>query len=90
MTTSYVRHDIVMHLSAEGAAAVLTVHSPEGTTWERRVPRTLVDGTSTIPEPLRETVRSAVSETVPISEAETLSRVTVAVGVRDWAALPWE
>jgi hypothetical protein len=91
MSTIYQRRDFAIRLFADGSDAVLTIASPEGTKWETRRPRSLIDRASAVPKELSDAVRKSVSASeVTHSQTLTLERVTVEVGVRDWAAMEWE
>ena len=91
MSTIYQRRDFAVRLFADGSDAVLTIASPEGTKWETRTPRNLIDHASAIPKELSDAVRKSISASeVTHSQTSTLERVTVEVGVRDWAAMEWE
>src|SRR5262249_28698611 len=90
MPTIYQRRDFEIRLFADGSEAVLTIDSPEGRKRERRMPRTLIDRASTIPKQMSDAVRSSISARKAVSQPRTLARITVEVGVRDWAVLEWE
>jgi hypothetical protein len=86
----YQRSDFAIRLFADGSEAVLTIDSPEGRKLEMRVPRTLIESASTIPKQVSDAVRTSISAGQAVSQPWTLTRVTVEVGVRDWAVLEWE
>ena len=61
MSTIYQRRDFAIRLFADGSDAALTIDSPEGTQWEKRWPRTLIDLASAIPKELSDAVRNSIS-----------------------------
>jgi hypothetical protein len=90
MPTIYERRDYAVRLAKDGRDAVLTIESPDGEKRETRLPHSLIDGASALPKELSEAVAASLAGSESSRGWYELPRIRVEVGVRTWAAMPWE